>query len=262
MTSTSPARASRAGFTLIELLVVIAIIAILAAILFPVFASAREKARQISCASNLRQVGLATLQYIQDNDEMIYPWDENAATGIKFWDVFFDFSTGYPPTAIPNAGFLQPYMKSTQIEDCPDAAGTIPFTNDFSFGLPSFAAYGTNMDLMPVGAGGYTGLSEAQIQAPSDTIYMADSATLDGTTLKRANYLESPSSNSYTMHGLHSGFVNIVWMDGHVKAMRPTLPAAAADPTGIYQSNNLGTLAAPTGHSADTDYYFELTKQS
>ena len=59
----------RAGFTLIELLVVIAIIAILAAILFPVFAKAREKARQIACASNMKQIGLGIIQYTQDNDE-------------------------------------------------------------------------------------------------------------------------------------------------------------------------------------------------
>jgi len=60
---------SKKGFTLIELLVVIAIIAILAAILFPVFAQAREKARAISCTSNLKQIGLGLLQYTQDNDE-------------------------------------------------------------------------------------------------------------------------------------------------------------------------------------------------
>ncbi len=66
------------GFTLIELLVVIAIIAILAAILFPVFAKAREKARQTSCLSNLRQIGTAILSYAQDNDEQ-YPFGENFA---------------------------------------------------------------------------------------------------------------------------------------------------------------------------------------
>lgn len=68
------------GFTLIELLVVIAIIAILAAILFPVFAKVREKARQISCVSNMKQLGLATLMYVQDNDET-YPCGEWQAAG-------------------------------------------------------------------------------------------------------------------------------------------------------------------------------------
>ena len=63
----------RKGFTLIELLVVIAIIAILAAILFPVFAKAREKARQVSCQSNMKQIGTATMMYLQDYDEKFFP---------------------------------------------------------------------------------------------------------------------------------------------------------------------------------------------
>src|SRR3569833_2726288 len=91
------------GFTLIELLVVIAIIAILAAILFPVFAQAREKARQISCVSNLKQVGLGVLQYVQDNDEH-YPMgvDQN-----------WDWQTTWPFVT-------QPYIKSTDVYRCPD----------------------------------------------------------------------------------------------------------------------------------------------
>ena len=94
----------RSAFTLIELLVVIAIIAILAAILFPVFAKAREKARQTSCLSNEKQLGLGLLQYVQDYDELL------------------------PSGALPNtnyqgsgwAGQIYPYVKSTAVYKCPD----------------------------------------------------------------------------------------------------------------------------------------------
>src|ERR1700691_3874563 len=86
---------SRKGFTLIELLVVIAIIAILAAILFPVFAQAREKARAITCVSNEKQMGLAILQYLQDNDEQ-YPMLQYVNTGTSgpYW---IDWQTAIYP---------------------------------------------------------------------------------------------------------------------------------------------------------------------
>ncbi len=100
----------RKGFTLIELLVVIAIIAILAAILFPVFAKAREKARQTSCLSNLKQMGLAWLQYTQD-------YDERAP--------FCKVTPGTSPSASFHQQFpylLLPYVKNNQIFDCPSSS--------------------------------------------------------------------------------------------------------------------------------------------
>lgn len=100
---------SRKAFTLIELLVVIAIIAILAAILFPVFAQAREKARQISCASNLKQLSLAIIMYQQDSDEA-YPQGNSAFTN---WQ--FNFTYGW-------SSEISPYVKSLGVFGCPDDA--------------------------------------------------------------------------------------------------------------------------------------------
>lgn len=97
------------GFTLIELLVVIAIIAILAAILFPVFAKAREKARQASCLSNLKQVGLAFAQYCTDHDGR-YP-------------VYHDERGGIYPNGLWWHQVIQPYMKNAQVLQCPSVAG-------------------------------------------------------------------------------------------------------------------------------------------
>src|SRR5450432_2147417 len=97
---------NRKGFTLIELLVVIAIIAILAAILFPVFAQAREKARQISCISNLKQLSLATIMYVQDYDESYGGGEHDNADGCKSIAWWTDY--------------IQPYIKNTQLKTCPD----------------------------------------------------------------------------------------------------------------------------------------------
>ena len=102
--STKPTnRAGHFAFTLIELLVVIAIIAILAAMLFPVFARARENARKISCLSNLKQLGLGMMQYVQDYDD-IYPLHYN---GTQRWPQM-----------------MNPYVKSNQLYSCPSRAAT------------------------------------------------------------------------------------------------------------------------------------------
>ncbi|HVK05206.1 MAG TPA: DUF1559 domain-containing protein [Armatimonadaceae bacterium] len=114
---------NRSAFTLIELLVVIAIIAILAAILFPVFAQARQKARQAACLSNMKQIGLAVMQYAQDYDELFVPSETyptgSSAAGIMSW-----------PT------MLDPYVKSQDVFVCP-GADEAPKSADPDFVTPS-----------------------------------------------------------------------------------------------------------------------------
>src|SRR5512138_1083752 len=100
---------SKKGFTLIELLVVIAIIAILAAILFPVFAKAREKARQATCTSNEKQLGLAVMQYVQDYDET-YPQ-------VYMYPAVYDNADACPWTVLGSQ--LNPYLKSWNVWKCP-----------------------------------------------------------------------------------------------------------------------------------------------
>jgi len=231
----------KAAFTLIELLVVIAIIAILAAILFPVFAQVREKARQTSCASNLRQIGLASLQYAQDYGEMLFPVQVGNYTWYGTNGVNDDTSKG----------LLQPYMKSVAIEDCLSAA-SIPKTT----GSPQ--AYGLNMLLY------YTTTFSprsnpnlASLSAPTETILLADAAGY-WHGLYRTGTLDWPSASNGAypnIHGRHQGRANILWCDGHVKTMKPeTAPSADANTRG----NNLGDiLKTPrTGVEATDDYYY------
>src|SRR3569833_1479750 len=111
----------RRGFTLIELLVVVAIIAIIAAILFPVFALAREKARQASCTSNLKQLSLAVLLYVQDNDEA-WPPAQYAYTPSGLRQGWFGRETSTSVWDL-TAGLLQPYLKSTAVGHCPSFTG-------------------------------------------------------------------------------------------------------------------------------------------
>ena len=156
MNCVSPPKASdgaslgaRRAFTLIELLVVIAIIAILAAILFPVFAKAREKARQASCLSNEKQLGLAYMQYCQDYDERFPGGLSNGA-----WE------TGYGW-----AGEIYPYVKSTGVYTCPDdpiRSASAPLTE---------VSYIPNGVTMTNGKGS---VSIANLASPSKSILMLE----------------------------------------------------------------------------------------
>jgi prepilin-type N-terminal cleavage/methylation domain-containing protein/prepilin-type processing-associated H-X9-DG protein len=140
----------RRGFTLIELLVVIAIIAILAAILFPVFAQAREKARGAACLSNVKQLGLALQMYAQDYDETL---PNHAADTDKFLD----------PKAPANwAKAVSPYAKNTQIFACPSA----PLEPRLKTAAPPFNSYQGNAVVLSV-----QGTTLARIPNPADIIF-------------------------------------------------------------------------------------------
>src|SRR5438093_1557307 len=142
------------GFTLIELLVVIAIIAILAAILFPVFAQAREKARSITCISNLRQMVGAALMYSQDYDEQTVP----------AW-------LGYPTGAVGFQELLQPYVKSNRLMVCPSREGSkVGWEGDPA----QWGGYAHNHDTL-----GWNGsVAMAAIKRPAGLIYFQDSGAV------------------------------------------------------------------------------------
>ncbi|MCW3052296.1 MAG: prepilin-type N-terminal cleavage/methylation domain [Chthonomonadales bacterium] len=142
MSGISSSRRPAAGFTLIELLVVIAIIAILAAILFPVFAQAREKARQASCLSNMKQIGLSLIMYVQDYDET-FPNGRTSPTDSAA-QLAAHYGQGW-------GGQVYPYVKSAAVYKCPDDSTTTvaatganptltPVSYLFNYNIPAFAS--------------------------------------------------------------------------------------------------------------------------
>jgi prepilin-type N-terminal cleavage/methylation domain-containing protein/prepilin-type processing-associated H-X9-DG protein len=149
-------RKAKSGFTLIELLVVIAIIAILAAILFPVFARARENARRSSCQSNLKQLGLGIMQYAQDYDER-FPYFQ--ASGGKFRQ----FAN------------IQPYVKSLQVLQCPSES-TAPDTNPNNTGYVDYS-YNIYLSENPYVSATTPGRSVSVLTQASLTVLYADAVT-------------------------------------------------------------------------------------
>lgn len=211
------------GFTLIELLVVIAIISILAAILFPVFARARENARRTSCLSNIKQMGLALMQYTQDYDEGLPPTHITGYTGS------YPDNTPWVSGNLYWAQILHPYHKSTQVFFCPSSPS--PDRTD-----PRRSNYGANEAVLPIPPA--TPLKLVAIVSPASIYVMMDASdtrinfartntvgggiyyvpgmgdaggscdTLTGTNLKDCQ------------SGRHFGGVSVGFADGHAKWLK------------------------------------------
>jgi prepilin-type N-terminal cleavage/methylation domain-containing protein/prepilin-type processing-associated H-X9-DG protein len=242
------------AFTLIELLVVIAIISILAALLFPVFAQAREKARAMSCLSNMKQLGIAVSMYVQDNDEQLYFRAANVASkvGSTRTGVVITNTISYDRAQWWNV--LMPYVKDNQVFSCPDDPlhPLSPDVNGNNTIPRSFVATCTA-----------EALSLAQIDNPAGTLVITEKwATVDngvgstGSKVNNETWMEpfdgdecmagSDASSAgdcldpqpgypvgmVKMANWHMGGMNNAFFDGHAKWLQPTTIWQSADLTG------------------------------
>jgi prepilin-type N-terminal cleavage/methylation domain-containing protein/prepilin-type processing-associated H-X9-DG protein len=243
-------RPVRRAFTLIELLVVIAIIAILAAILFPVFAQAREKARQVSCLSNAKQIGTAMMMYVQDYEETMPLAATYAAGGGTYWEGW--------------ANIIQPYQKNWDMMFCPNNPTKLPAAWSTGAAVGGnwrwFTTYGYNASYMNMANGTCTNIqiagnafgppsSLAAISQPASTIMLAESGDEQATYKSGAHIAYGPggwlapdvctygdwglngnnnwysASNGVNNFGnvkfRHNTGANVTFADGHSKWMKP-----------------------------------------
>lgn len=229
------------GFTLIELLVVIAIIAILAAILFPVFAQAREKARQTACLSNTKQIGTGLMMYMQDYDGVAFNCP-NAKPGGHYGNT--------PGIAVWWTEVLMPYIKNKQVFACPSLEGTVGTS-----GYPAVdydVRYSLNENVLGRQAyqTGEKPVSDSFLDNPAEVGVVSDGAiakdgsyaypwggiACDVTTGGKVSYYwcSSDPNTPWWLYGVpvHFGGINVVFFDGHAKFSGKPTRNPNANPNG------------------------------
>ena len=262
----SNSKAIKHGFTLIELLVVIAIIAILAAILFPVFATAREKARQTTCASDLKQIGLATMQYVQDYDEL------------------------YPCNPEQWVDKIYPYVKTQKVFVCPDdqstnvtaTRGVCSYCWNYNFGF--YAGSAINLQSSQLGApantvlvceitGGQLAVDPTNLSTNLNPIGHGVGAPIITGTYYQTGQMGNRAAGagfatvSSPSGPVHTNGSNFIAADGHVKWLPGTqvsigythqAPCTAQSPQGacnINEASGTGIL----GDSTNANVHYTLT---
>lgn len=209
------------GFTLIELLVVIAIIAILAAILFPVFISAKARANQTKCASNLKQIGFATAMYMDDNGSRYPLWlADNPKTGTKEGAWYF---------------VTQRYSKTPLLTKCPSIATRGAIISYWSNGYLNLWSNG-----FVANQGNKPSILEGQVRRRSSTVYLQDGVWADaaaGYLAAQHNWFGPPTTwvndaTSKDAERRHSGGANVLFCDWHVRVVRPDEFATSCTGTG------------------------------
>ena len=241
--SKTTALKARSAFTLIELLVVIAIIAILAAILFPVFARARENARRSSCQSNLKQIGLGMLQYVQDYDEF-YPLAFYPTGGQNYQSASNE--TGW-------AWNVQPYIKSTQVFHCPSVGTSQVWPTSATSGQVTAGAtdyaYNRNIGFEAATASNKVSVNQAALTFVSNTLLLyhfvpagTGSSTPGSTCVGGGGKAAKIDSGGVGRSRIHLEGSNYAFADGHVKWYK------GADDT--YSDSIYCVNQAPTGSNA------------